>query len=652
MWPLLLALLWPSAHRFAGCHRGVWEGTGQREVYYLMDGPYCAKWSAAPSAAKQLRFTQISDGAEMVKSMLQSDGQVLECSATGDRVAVRSFMNDCTRRAADSPLTGRIFLNQQWATDRAECQRFLRQRGAATLALSQGDVAPRRVPREARSDGEAVLHRRKRGFTYPGTLWCGSGNNAESYDHLGEFSETDKCCREHDHCAHVIYPLAYSYGHRNFRLHTMSHCDCDAELKQCLRRVNDTTSRIVGQAFFNVLEVPCFDLAYKEQCVERYWYGWCKRYDRVLVAVPRESVLFDYGGDLIDNSMIESKTDASSPTTFSWISSTPSFTAIPGTPKPEATSQQSTLGQVLNAAEDLLKVMATVTQSSAHGNTPGTASSSVNEKVGISLNKAKEEKKKRRKGKKRRKEKGKKKNRKDKSGSKGSKATNVLQVLETKIHNKKDYFTEIEKTGNSNELGQHFFGNSLDSMINRDKFNDVMNDESQRVDSYTQLHKTSTETAAKPNQRFQHYRIEGFTPLLVTQDPAAEFYRENSTAKLWHKPVDGHQSHREGTFTLAPTKQSPNSHSFKKEPSVLTVITPGQYKEETSTPSIIHTMPKEVAINSQLKANHLVPPLGSIIKKQRRKRKGRRRQNLRSQQKSKMTIPTAPGKIIHGELDK
>ena len=44
-------------------------------------------------------------------------------------------------------------------------------------------------------------------------------------------------------------------------------------LKACLRRVNDTSSRVVGQAFFNVIGVPCFDLAYEEQCAERHWYG-------------------------------------------------------------------------------------------------------------------------------------------------------------------------------------------------------------------------------------------------------------------------------------------------------------------------------------------------------------------------------------------
>lgn len=45
-------------------------------------------------------------------------------------------------------------------------------------------------------------------------------------------------------------------------------------LKECLQRVNDTASRVVGQAFFNVIQVPCFEFTYKEECVEPYLYVW------------------------------------------------------------------------------------------------------------------------------------------------------------------------------------------------------------------------------------------------------------------------------------------------------------------------------------------------------------------------------------------
>ncbi|XP_044531521.1 protein PROCA1 [Gracilinanus agilis] len=171
---------------------------------------------------------------------------------------------------------------------------------------------------------ETAPHRVKRGFTYPGTLWCGAGSNAESYEQLGtrglgeggrarpggassspalllpgEYEETDRCCREHDQCQHVIDPFAVGYGHHNFRWHTVSHCDCDTRLKECLRQAKDAASRAVGQAFFNVIQAPCFELAYEEGCVERYWYGWCKSYGRVPRAVLRDPILYEFGGELL-----------------------------------------------------------------------------------------------------------------------------------------------------------------------------------------------------------------------------------------------------------------------------------------------------------------------------------------------------------------
>ena len=43
--------------------------------------------------------------------------------------------------------------------------------------------------------------------------------------------------------------------------------------QQCLKNQQDSISDIVGVAFFNVLEVPCFVLEEQEACVAWYWWG-------------------------------------------------------------------------------------------------------------------------------------------------------------------------------------------------------------------------------------------------------------------------------------------------------------------------------------------------------------------------------------------
>uniref|UniRef100_A0A3Q2YFD4 Mediator of DNA damage checkpoint protein 1-like n=1 Tax=Hippocampus comes TaxID=109280 RepID=A0A3Q2YFD4_HIPCM len=136
--------------------------------------------------------------------------------------------------------------------------------------LTRADEAERRG---RFGDPPEATRRAKRGFTYPGTLWCGAGNMADHYDQLGRTLPTDRCCRTHDHCPHVIHAFSSKYGHTNFKWHSISHCDCDEALKGCLRRANDTSSRVVGQAFFNVIGAPCFQLVYEERCAERRWYG-------------------------------------------------------------------------------------------------------------------------------------------------------------------------------------------------------------------------------------------------------------------------------------------------------------------------------------------------------------------------------------------
>ncbi|KAM9811288.1 translation initiation factor IF-2 [Syngnathus typhle] len=206
-----------------------------------------------------------------------------------------------------------------------------------------------RMDDEPKRRGSEVTRRAKRGFTYPGTLWCGAGNMADRYDQLGEFEETDSCCRTHDHCPHVIHAFSSKYGYTNFKWHSICHCDCDQALKACLHRVNDTSSRVMGQAFFNVIAAPCFQLLYEERCAERHWYGPCKRYEKLPVAVVEEAVPYEYGA--ADIGSPERKTDHEKEE-----SATPA--APPG---PEAPS--------LHAVENFTQALATIVSSTSAAQT-------------------------------------------------------------------------------------------------------------------------------------------------------------------------------------------------------------------------------------------------------------------------------------------
>uniref|UniRef100_K4I293 phospholipase A2 n=1 Tax=Abronia graminea TaxID=278977 RepID=K4I293_ABRGR len=127
-------------------------------------------------------------------------------------------------------------------------------------------------------------NRIQRGLTMPGTLWCGAGNIASNFSHLGTFKGPDMCCRDHDHCDIQISGLKYNYGVFNFRPHTISHCDCDTRFRNCLMSLSDSIADFIGKTYFNVMFVPCFELKEGNACVEWNWMYMCTNYSQMPVA--------------------------------------------------------------------------------------------------------------------------------------------------------------------------------------------------------------------------------------------------------------------------------------------------------------------------------------------------------------------------------
>lgn len=88
-------------------------------------------------------------------------------------------------------------------------------------------------------------------LSFPGTRWCGPGNTATEYDQLGFYNDTDKCCRDHDHCENIGSGES-KYNLTNDDPFTRLHCRCDSEFKSCLKTTNKDVSNKIGYMYFSV----------------------------------------------------------------------------------------------------------------------------------------------------------------------------------------------------------------------------------------------------------------------------------------------------------------------------------------------------------------------------------------------------------------
>ncbi|XP_077021449.1 protein PROCA1 isoform X11 [Tamandua tetradactyla] len=74
--------------------------------------------------------------------------------------------------------------------------------------------------------------------------------------------------------------------------------ECSEKANSCSSQDADQTcSRDVGSTCFNIIPSPCFELIPEEECVERVWYGWCKSYRPISVAVIHHPIHHEFGDD-------------------------------------------------------------------------------------------------------------------------------------------------------------------------------------------------------------------------------------------------------------------------------------------------------------------------------------------------------------------
>lgn len=158
--------------------------------------------------------------------------------------------------------------------------------------ISKRSTEPIKKSRSKRSafDFNSVL-------IFPGTKWCGKGDLAECFDDLGPDQELDTCCRDHDCCPFMIPPFTSRFNLFNYRFHSIIHCDCDTRFRGCLRQSLSTTANMIGKIYFNILGSKCFIFEEQEVCVERSWWGRCRKYESQLTAMLQSQGSFHNDDD-------------------------------------------------------------------------------------------------------------------------------------------------------------------------------------------------------------------------------------------------------------------------------------------------------------------------------------------------------------------
>ncbi len=151
-----------------------------KEMFSMLNGTFCAKMSTV----RENFLYQVSDGAEVVRSVVSPAGKLVNCSVTVNQLQVKSFMHEC-----------RLGLKDQKAGRQVET-RFARMDEAKQICRAFKERSERSGRVKQRDSGDSapqgdVLKRSKRGFTYPGTLWCGAGNMADHYGQLGRLYDFD-----------------------------------------------------------------------------------------------------------------------------------------------------------------------------------------------------------------------------------------------------------------------------------------------------------------------------------------------------------------------------------------------------------------------------------------------------------------------------
>ncbi|XP_071755204.2 group 3 secretory phospholipase A2 [Centroberyx gerrardi] len=289
--PLFIAILTSSILRWTSAEAGIlctWTKVMSNEE---------AHYSFLRTVQSDPR--QASPSLRLYHSVWSEQRALVSCAWSDEAAVIRSYLSLCRERTDEftDHADENFDINSMLATDGlcvSVTSPRVTERAGKRPVRSVGGLLPSENPQgQGERSGVESRRRVKRGFIVPGTLWCGSGNKAPSYEDLGVFAETDSCCREHDQCENTILSFHFNFGVFNSNIFTMSHCDCDNRFRSCLMEAKDSISDVVGYTFFNLLKMHCFEFSHTLQCTERNWFGMCKETNMALYAVVHPPTVYE-----------------------------------------------------------------------------------------------------------------------------------------------------------------------------------------------------------------------------------------------------------------------------------------------------------------------------------------------------------------------
>ncbi|XP_043087611.1 group 3 secretory phospholipase A2 isoform X2 [Puntigrus tetrazona] len=176
-----------------------------------------------------LRRTQTS--LLLYDSIWDENDRLFSCVTSDEQPVIESYLYRCREDGSFSKALDGRFDVRELVEPHGPCEAAGAAEEFTASVRRTRDLGSVESDGLERQDGgessRQMLQRSKRALMIPGTLWCGSGNKAMAFGDLGVFDDTDKCCREHDHCKDTIASFSYNHGVFNTNVFTLSHCDCD-----------------------------------------------------------------------------------------------------------------------------------------------------------------------------------------------------------------------------------------------------------------------------------------------------------------------------------------------------------------------------------------------------------------------------------------